>query len=88
MLFRNDKKEMNILNHTFLDLVGTGWYYEPLPIPPMPLWEESTKEDSLQFKSDSIEFEARLYNREIDTSDLKNSLPYESKFLQTLDDEK
>lgn len=64
-------EELNILNQTFLELVGTEWYYEPLPIPPMPLWEESTREDSLQFKRDSIEFEALLDNRKLDRSELK-----------------
>ena len=64
-------EELNVLNQTFIDLVGTEWYYEPLPPPPLPLWEESTHEDSLRFKIDSIEYEAKLNNRKLDTSELK-----------------
>ena len=66
-----ENEELDILNQKFIELVGTEWYYEPLPIPPMPLIEESTREDSLRFEKESAEFEALLNNRKLDTSVLK-----------------
>ena len=66
-----EKEELNVLNQTFIELVGTEWYYEPLPPPPMPLWEKSTRDDSLRFIKDSIEFETQLNNIKLDTSELK-----------------
>lgn len=66
-----EAEELNVLNQTFMELVGTEWYFEPLPVPPMPLCAESTKEDSLRFKKESIEFETLLNNRKLDTSELK-----------------
>jgi hypothetical protein len=67
----NENEEFDILNQKFMELVGTDWYYEPLPIPPMPLMEESTREDSLRFENENAEFEALLKNRKLDTSVLK-----------------
>lgn len=66
-----DNEELNILNQKFVELVGTDGYYEPLPVPPMPLWEESTREDSLRYEKESAEFENLLNNRKLDTSVLK-----------------
>lgn len=66
-----ESEELNILNQKFIELVGTEGYYEPLPVPPMPLWEESTREDSLRYEKESAEFENRLNNRKLDTSVLK-----------------
>ncbi|MFZ6664709.1 hypothetical protein [Peijinzhouia sedimentorum] len=68
---KKECEELNILNQKFIELVGTGWYYEPLPVPPMPLWEESSQEDSLRFGNESTEFEELLNNRRLDTSELK-----------------
>ena len=66
-----ESEELNILNQKFIELVGTEDYYEPLPVPPMPLWEESTREDSLRYEKESAEFENLLTNRKLDTSVLK-----------------
>ncbi|HRZ48519.1 MAG TPA: hypothetical protein P5338_03900, partial [Bacteroidales bacterium] len=66
-----ENEELNILNQKFIELIGTEWYYEPLPIPPMPIWEESTREDSLRFEKESAEFEVLLNNRKLDTTVLK-----------------
>lgn len=65
------QNELNVLNQTFIELVGTDWYYEPLPPPPMPLWEESTRDDSLRFKEDTLEYGELLDNRQLDTCVLK-----------------
>jgi hypothetical protein len=64
-------EEINILNQKFLELVGTEGYYEPLPIPPMPLGEESSRKDSIQYEIESAEFDSLLKNRKLDTSVLK-----------------
>lgn len=64
-------EEVRILNQNFLELVGTNWYYEPLPIPPAPISEESTRDDSIKFRKDTLEYGALLDNRQLDTSVLK-----------------
>ena len=66
-----DFEESNVINQTFVEIMGTGWYYEPLPIPPMPLEENSTKEDSIRFNNEKIESQFRLNNRKLDTSELQ-----------------
>lgn len=66
-----NNEELNVLNQMFLELVGTEGYYEPLPVPPMPLSEESTKQDSLQYEKENAEFGSLLKNRKLDTSVLK-----------------
>lgn len=64
-------EEVRILNQNFLELVGTNWYYEPIPIPPAPLSEKSTRDDSLRFIEDTLQFGELLDNRQLDTSVLK-----------------
>jgi hypothetical protein len=66
-----ENEELNILNQKFIELIGTEWYFEPLPIPPMPIWEESTREDSLRFEKESAEIKVLLNNRKLDTTVLK-----------------
>ncbi|WP_339903114.1 hypothetical protein [uncultured Cyclobacterium sp.] len=66
-----DNEELNILNQKFIELIGIEGSYEPLPVPPMPLWEESTREDSLRYEKESAEFENLLNNRKLGTSVLK-----------------
>ncbi len=66
-----DSEEVKIINQHFLELVGTNWYYEAPPIPPVPLSEESTREDSLRFLEESLEYGDLIENPQLDTSTLK-----------------
>lgn len=62
--------EVAVFNELFMALIDTMAYNEPLPIPPM-LFDDSTREDSLAFKQDSIDYANRLSRRLPDTSELK-----------------
>lgn len=66
-----EAEELNVLNQTFLDLVGKEYYYTPLPVPPFPLSEESTHEDSLRYINAISEFQNTSDNRKPDTLGLK-----------------
>jgi hypothetical protein len=73
-------EQIQIINDTFVELLGTEWYFESLPIPPIPLSENSTKKDSLKFKRE-IELHKKLReNRKLDTSRLLVNL-YDTLFL-------
>jgi len=65
-----EREEIKIINLTFLELIGTDWYYEQPQIPPPPLGSNSTKEDSIRYQN---EFEKNIKeneNRILDTSRL------------------
>lgn len=64
-------EELNILNQLFIELVGTDFYFLPLPPPPMPLGEEATRKDSLSFEKEHLDFEQLLKTRKLDTSVLQ-----------------
>nr|WP_320021247.1 hypothetical protein [uncultured Draconibacterium sp.] len=65
-----DSEEIEIINLTFLALIGTQWYYEPLLPPPMPLADDATKEDSIKYQDELRIINQKNENRKLDTSRL------------------
>ena len=65
-----ESEETKILNLTFLTLVGTEWYLEPLIPPPMPLYEGASKEDSIKYKLEEEKIIEKNKSRKLDTSRL------------------
>lgn len=52
-----------IINQEFLHIVDTSWYYEPLPIPPVPPPPDIIGDSSTMNTARSYDYEA--YNREV-----------------------
>ena len=62
--------ELNILNDIFLELVGTEYYYERLPIPPMPLEYAENKQDSISHHIQKEKYDEAFANPKLDKSEL------------------
>ncbi|THD67408.1 hypothetical protein E7Z59_07030 [Robertkochia marina] len=67
---RKTFSEIEILNDVFLDLIGTQYYYEELPIPPLPLEYAENKQDSLRYKIQKEQFDEAYDNPKLDSSKL------------------
>ena len=66
----NADSELNILNDIFLELVGTEYYYEKLPIPPMPLEYAENKQDSIEHHIQKEKYDEAFANPKLDKSEL------------------
>ncbi len=66
----NTISEMELLNDIFIELVGTEYYYEKLPIPPMPLEYAENKQDSLNYLIGKEKFDKAFDNPKLETADL------------------
>ena len=62
--------EMELLNDIFIELVGTEYYYEKLPFPPMPLEYAENKQDSLNFIIGKEKFDKAFDKPKLETEDL------------------
>lgn len=62
--------EMGLLNDIFLELVGTEYYYEELPIPPMPLEYAENKQDSLKYQIAKEKFDKAFDDPKLEKADL------------------
>ena len=65
-----ESEEIEIINSTFLTLIGTHWYYERLIPPPIPLSQDATKEDSIEYKKELERINEKNKNPKPDTSRL------------------
>ncbi len=61
---------MELLNDIFLELVGTQYYYEELPIPPMPLEFAENKQDSLNYQIEKEKSDEAFDNPKLEKADL------------------
>lgn len=66
----NSDSELNILNDIFLELVGTEYYYERLPISPMPLEYAENKQDSINYQIQKEKYDKAFANPKLDKSEL------------------
>jgi hypothetical protein len=62
--------EMELLNDIFLELVGTEYYYEKLPIPPMPLEYAENNQDSVNYYIQKEIFDEAYDNPKLDKAEL------------------
>lgn len=62
--------DMELLNDIFLELVGTEYYYEELPAPPMPLEYAENKQDSINYQIQKRIFDEAYDNPKLDTAKL------------------
>ena len=61
---------MELINDIFLDLVGTEYYYEELPVPPMPLEYAENKQDSINSQTQNEKFDEAVNNPKLDKAEL------------------
>ena len=66
----NTNSEMELLNDIFLELVGTEYYYEKLPIPPMPLEYAENNQDSINYEIEKVKFDEAFDNPQLEKADL------------------
>jgi hypothetical protein len=66
----NADSEITLLNDIFLELIGTEYYYEKLPIPPMPLEYAENKQDSINYLIQKEKFDEALANPKLDKAEL------------------
>lgn len=65
-----EKEEIKLINLTFLELVGTSYYFEKQPFPPMPIPDNATK---FEIRNDSInrlQYFKLINNKKLDTTTL------------------
>ncbi|AIZ42457.1 hypothetical protein [Cellulophaga baltica] len=61
--------EMELLNDIFIELVDE-YYYEKLPIPPMPLEYAENKQDSLNYQIEKEKFDEAVDNPKLEKADM------------------
>ena len=66
----NTSSEMELLNDVFVELVGTEYYYEKLPIPPIPLEYAENKQDSLNYLIKKEKIDEAFKNPKLEKMDL------------------
>lgn len=64
------KENVTLLNNVFLELIGTDYYNEEPPLPPMPLEYAKTKQDSIEFFQKQSKLKEALEHPQLDTIDL------------------
>ena len=62
--------KIELLNDIFIELIGTEYYYEKLPTPPMPLEYAENKEDSINHKIQKKKFDEAFDNPKLETREL------------------
>lgn len=66
----NNVVETELLNDIFIELVGTEYYYEELPLPPMPLEYAQNKQDTLDYKIKKETFNEAYDKPKLDSREL------------------
>ena len=71
-LFKKDNtdSEIKLLNDIFIELIGTEYYYEKLPIPPMPIEYAENKQDSINYQTQKKKFDEAFENPKLDKAKL------------------
>ncbi|WP_027391815.1 MULTISPECIES: hypothetical protein [Aquimarina] len=62
--------EIELLNDIFVELIGTEYYYEKLPIPPIPLQYAKNWQDSISHKIQKDKFDEAFNNPKLETKEL------------------